>query len=183
MEALLETVEADVEAATEMLFKITVEGLDQAPAKVRMVCENGSSGHFFNGEATDQADVIAFTIPANVLKEATYLTKVEVLVENRYFAPVTFNLNAKKKMKVVVEAVKPRVKAPEAKVSVEKIVLEKPAQKSVLATPVIAPSVVTAPKKTSALRERIQSKKQIELSDMADDEIQKLAERLITGKK
>ncbi len=178
MQDILETVERDTEEATEMLFKVTVEGIDQAPAHVRMACENGSVGYFFNGEPTDQTDVFAFTIPANTLKEATYLTKIEVLIENRYFAPVTFNLNAKKKMKVVVEAVKPRAKSSEAKVSVEKIVLEQPVQKSVVVS-----SVATSTKNTSTLRERMQKKNQIELSSMADDEIQKIAERLIAGKK
>lgn len=164
----------DVEAPTEMLFKITVEGLDQAPAKVRMVCESGSSGHLFKGEVTDQPGVIAFNVPANSLKEATYLTKIEVLVENRYFAPVTFNLNAKKMMKVVVEAVKPRVKPPEAKVSVEKIVVS--SQRVQESTPV----VVQAPKK-SALRERVEQKKQIELSDLDDAAIKRITDRLISG--
>ena len=168
-DVLLETVETDLEESTEMLFKITVEGLDQAPSKVRMVCENGSIGHVFKGEKTDQEGVLSFNIPANALKEATYLTKVEVLVENRYFAPVTFNLNAKKKAKVVVEAVRPRAKVPDAKVSIERVATT---------------TVVQRPEeKASALREHMQKKKSSQdIAKLSDTDIQRIADRLLSGK-
>lgn len=123
METILETVDADVETSQEILFKVTIEGLDQAPSKVRLVCEDGDVGYVFTGKTTDQEGIVSFVIPPNKLKEATYLTKVEVLVENRYFNPVSFYLAAKKAVKVMAEAVKPAAPKPtEVKVSAAPVV-------------------------------------------------------------
>ena len=106
MEPLLETIELDIEETSELTFKVKIEGIDPAPAKVRLVCEAGDMSLMFDGFPTG-GDLVQFNLPSLVgrLKEGSYVSRVEVLVENRYFAPVRFNLDLKKAVSVVAEAV------------------------------------------------------------------------------
>ena len=98
----------DIEESNELLFKIKIEGSDPAPAKVRLVFESSNEelSYMFAGQS-DQDDNVTFTIPPmiNKLKEGNYSGKIEVLVENRYFTPMQFEVNFKKTMKVVAESV------------------------------------------------------------------------------
>lgn len=131
MDPLLETIDLDMEEANELLFKVKIEGADQAPVKVRMVCESGDVAFMFNGRTAGPDGLVSFNLPVmkDKLKEGMYQSRVEVLIENRYFAPVQFQVNFKKAVKVVAEAVNfaPRKVAPEIKVSAAPVVKPKPA--------------------------------------------------------
>jgi hypothetical protein len=120
MEQLTETITLDMEEANELAFKIQVEGAS-SPAKVRLVCESGDVSYMFNGKGTSEDGVVQFVIPQmkEKLSEGTYSAKVEVLIENRYFSPVQFQINFKKAMKVFAESiqVKPIMSKPEIKVT------------------------------------------------------------------
>lgn len=144
MESMLETLDLDLEESQELGFKVAVEGAE-APAKVRLVCESGDLAFMFNGFPTSEPGVVHFNIPVmkDKLKEGVYLSRVEVLIENRYFAPVQFNLNFKKAVKVVAEAiVTPAKKSSTVSVSAVPIVVSKP----VAPPPAPKPVVVEAPK-------------------------------------
>lgn len=107
METILETIELDVDEPAELLFKVKVEGAS-SPAKARLVCEGKSLGVVFNGRRTaDASDVVQFEMPAlkNSLGEGTYDARVEVIVDNRVFVPVEFNLKLKKTVSVVAESI------------------------------------------------------------------------------
>lgn len=169
MEPMLETIDLDMEESNELLFKVKVEGAEQAPAKVRLVCESGDVGYTFNGRSAGN-DTVQFNLPVmkDKLKEGVYLTRVEVLIENRYFAPVQFQINFKKAVKVVAEhvTVQPRKVAPEIKVSAIPIVKPKPAPVAPPPTPAPVAKVVEReappPARQSAqmtLKERYHSKK------------------------
>lgn len=131
MEPLLETVDLDIEEASELLFKVKVEGIEPAPAKVRLVCEVGDVGYIFNGHPTPDEGVVQFLLPSlkDKLKEGVYLSRVEVLIENRYFAPVSFNINFKKAVTVVAEAVQvpQRRTVPQVSVTASQIIVKRPA--------------------------------------------------------
>lgn len=107
MEPLVETIELDPEETNELAFKIKVEGSSPAPAKVRLVCEASDVSYMFNGRGTSEDGVVHFTLPqmSSRLKEGTYGARVEVLIENRYFSPVQFQIEFKKSMKVVAESI------------------------------------------------------------------------------
>jgi hypothetical protein len=130
MEPLLETIDLDMEEANELLFRVKVEGAEQAPAKVRLVCESGDLAFMFNGRVAGPDGLIQFNLPVmrDKLKEGLYQSRVEVLIENRYFAPVQFQVNFKKAVKVVAEAVNvaPRKVAPEITVTAAPVVKPKP---------------------------------------------------------
>lgn len=130
MDPLLEVVDLDVEEPSELLFRVKVEGADQAPTKVRLVCEGPDLGLMFDGRSAGQDGLIQFNIPVlkDRIKEGTYTSRVEVLIDNRYFAPVRFQVNFKKKVKVVAEAVNvvPRRPAPEITVSAVPVIKPTP---------------------------------------------------------
>jgi hypothetical protein len=121
MDSFLETIDLDIEEANELLFKVRVEGIDQAPAKVRLVLEeSGDQALMFSGSPTPDDGVVQFMLPIlkGKLKEGQYLSRVEVLIENRYFAPVQFNINLKQAVKVVAEAIRVPAKKEVPRVSV-----------------------------------------------------------------
>lgn len=135
MEPLLETIELDIEESNELKFKIKLEGNVSSPAKVRLVCEGDEFSYVFKGYGTGEMDVVQFTLPRmeSKLKEGTYNAKVEVLVENRYFAPLQFQINFKKRVTVVAESIKvlPRPPEPEIKVTAAPIVVVRPPENSI----------------------------------------------------
>lgn len=167
MDPLLETIDLDMEEANELLFKVKVEGADQAPVKVRMVCESGDVAFMFNGRTAGGDGLVQFNLPVmkDKLKEGLYQSRVEVLIENRYFAPVQFQVNFKKAVKVVAEAVNfaPRKVAPEIKVTAAPIVKPKPAPVPVVAAPAAKPEREAPPparhNAQMTLKERYHSKK------------------------
>jgi hypothetical protein len=120
MEQLTETITLDMEEANELAFKIKVEGAS-SPAKVRLICESNDISYMFNGRGTSEDGVVQFVIPQmkEKLAEGTYDARVEVLIENRYFSPVQFQIYFKKAMKVFAESfrVMPVSTKPEIKVT------------------------------------------------------------------
>jgi hypothetical protein len=112
-----------------------MEGTAMSPAKVRLVCENEDFAYMFNGYGTGEDEVVQFTLPRmdKKITEGTYNARVEVLVDNRYFAPLQFQINFKKTLSVVAEtiqvvrkAVKPEVTVTAAPISVIKPVAAPP---------------------------------------------------------
>jgi len=107
MQPLKETIELNIDESNELLFKVQVEGNDVAPARVRLVCEGEDISYHFNGEGTDEPGIVQFVIPnmTGRIKEGVYSSSVEVLIDNRYFAPVQFDLQFKQPVKVTAESV------------------------------------------------------------------------------
>lgn len=126
MEQLTETITLDVEEANELAFKIKVEGAS-TPAKVRLVCESPEVSYMFVGKGTGEDGVVQFVIPQmkGKLQEGTYAARVEVLIENRYFSPVQFQLDFKKTMQVFAESIQlVQPIKPEIRVSASPIVIQ-----------------------------------------------------------
>lgn len=111
-----ETVDLDIDEANELLFKIKIEGTDQPVSNIRLVCESKDMSYMFPGRTTSQPDEVQFDLPIldSKLTEGVYSAHVEVMVDNRYFLPVKFNINLKKTLKVVAESAIP-VKVEHAK--------------------------------------------------------------------
>jgi len=107
MEQLSEVITLDSEEINELAFKLKVEGAD-SPVKVRLVCENGDMSYMFAGRGTSEDGIVQFVVPQmkNKLQEGTYPARVEVLIDNRYFIPVEFQMHFKKTMQVFAESVK-----------------------------------------------------------------------------
>lgn len=128
---LKESIDLDIDESNELLFKVQVEGTDVSPARVRLMCEGDDLSYIFNGTGTEEPGVVQFDVPnmTGKLKEGVYQASVEVLIDNRYFAPVQFEINFKQPVKVTAENVSvPTVRkktASEISVSAVPIVVEK----------------------------------------------------------
>ena len=140
----------DLEESNDLTFKIKMEGAAAAPAKVRLVCEGEDFAYMFKGYGTGEDEVVQFTLPRmdKKITEGTYNARVEVLVDNRYFAPLQFNINFKKTLSVVAEAVQVVRKpvAPEIKVTAVPVVAAaKPAATTIKfeQKPEVKPTTVT----------------------------------------
>jgi hypothetical protein len=177
MEPLLETIDLDIEESNELLFKVKVEGVEQAPAKVRLVCEAGDVSYMFNGTPTQDEGVIQFILPVlkDKLKAGTYLSRVEVLIENRYFAPVQFNVNLKQAVTVVAESLQTpqRRQVPQVSVTASAPIVVKKA----------APAVVLAPKRAvekpaGTLKERFAQRAPV-IQDQVVEELDESSEELL----
>lgn len=165
MEPLLETIEVDADSSNELLFRVKVEGTDPAPAKVRLVCETGDVDFVFKGHSAGEDGLIQFVIPnmKGKLKEGTYLSRVEVLIENRFFSPVAFMLNFKQAVTVVAEAVVIPRKPVQQQVTVTAapVVVKKPAPIAEAPKPAPKP-VAPVEKKPLTLKERFAQKHSVE---------------------
>jgi hypothetical protein len=135
MEPLKETIELDLEESNDLTFKIKLEGTAASPAKVRLVCEGEDFSYMFNGYGTGEDEVVQFTLPRmdKKITEGTYNARVEVLVDNRYFAPLQFGINFKKTLSVVAEAIQVIRKAssPEVTVTAMPVVSSRPSSATV----------------------------------------------------
>lgn len=205
MEQLTETIELDIEESNELAFKIKMEGAASSPAKVRLVCEGKDFSYMFNGYGTGEPEVVQFTIPqmSSKIQEGVYGARVEVLVENRYFAPVQFQINFKKTLSVVAEAiqVKPKAKhseikitatpvittqksAPVAQIKFEQRPLVVENQAAVSVPPQKPISVATVKKSISSLKEaylkKSSSKKDDE--DLDDETLHQIAKTILHSK-
>lgn len=127
MEHLTEVITLDSEESNELAFRLKVEGAD-SPAKVRLVCEHGDMSFMFAGKGTSEEGVVQFIVPQmkNKLQEGTYPARVEVLIDNRYFVPVEFQMQFKKTMQVFAESVKvaPAVTKTDVRVSAVPVVVK-----------------------------------------------------------
>jgi hypothetical protein len=130
MEPLTETVELDIDESNELAFKIKLEGAATSPAKVRLVCEGSDFSYMFSGYGTSEPEVVQFTLPqmSSKIQEGTYSARIEVLVENRYFAPLQFQINFKKTLSVVAESVSivSRPAKPDIKVTAAPLIAARP---------------------------------------------------------
>jgi hypothetical protein len=101
-----------LDESNELLFKIQIEGTNNNPSNIRLVCENEDNNidYVFKGKNTQENNVISFILPElnNILKEGVYKSHVEVIVDNRYFVPAIFNLECKKPVKITAENIQKR---------------------------------------------------------------------------
>lgn len=128
---MTETVDLDIDESNELAFRIKMEGAASSPAKVRLVCEGADFSYMFNGYGTGEPEVVQFVLPqmSSKISEGVYNARVEVLVENRYFAPLQFQINFKRTVSVVAEAiqVRPRSSQSDIKVTASPIIASRPA--------------------------------------------------------
>lgn len=165
MDQQIETIDIDGQQSHELLFKIKVEGIEQAPTKVRLVCEDGDVSYMFIGVATHHDGIVQFMLPAlqGKLTEGLHASKIEVLIDNRYFAPVQFNINLKKKATVVAETVHVVKKTPVKVEAIAQAVISTSGvmqEKSVLANKIAVPVKINSkiPSRSSTLSEHYETK-------------------------
>ena len=85
----------------ELTFALTVEGTRPATAQCRLVLENEEMSLVFESDRYDGEEVTVTLPPLkHVLKEGEYDMNLEVIVEDKYFKPLTITGNFEKSVEV-----------------------------------------------------------------------------------
>lgn len=103
----MEAIEVKLDEANELFFNVQVEGSTPGAVTVRLVCEADDFSAVFPGSYTDEGEV-RVVIPelkknASFKEGKDYEAKLEVMVENRYFIPLKFDMKFKESVKVFAE--------------------------------------------------------------------------------
>ena len=90
----------------ELRFNVAIEGSKPGSPKYRLVFEGRNFNYTFSGKQTSPGEV-SFVIPTmkNLMKEGNYRAELEVMVDDRYFTPLTFDASFEESVKVTAEAV------------------------------------------------------------------------------
>lgn len=96
----------------ELRFKVNIEGSRPGNSVSRLVLEGPEMSMIFEGTQQDGELVVVVPELVNVLKEGTYDSHLEVLIDDRIFVPLEMKTKFERSIKVTAEAVvrKPKVK-------------------------------------------------------------------------
>ncbi len=171
---MTDEIELKLDEDNEVLFRVAVEGTRE-PASVRFVCENGDVSYMFKGTVGEEPGEVKINVPAmqKQLAEGTYNSRLEVLIENRYFSPIQLNVRFKKGVSVVAEAV---------------IVQPKKIMSEIKVVAATTPKVVAKPGpivQKQSLREKFEMshKKVLPSVDLNEDEILEAAASFVAANK
>jgi hypothetical protein len=153
----------------ELTFQLNIEGSRPADSNCRLAIQNNEMTLMFEAKNSNPGEV-EITIPSlkHVLKEGEYDMTLEVIVDDKYFTPLTITGNFENSVKVTAEAVvrtkKPKIKASAALIESPKVKNSK--KSNVNETAPIKPSVSVRNKATS------------EKVEITDDHIMKILNAL-----
>jgi hypothetical protein len=163
----MEAIEIKLDEQNELFFNVQVEGSSPGAVTVRLVCESEDFSAVFPGSYTDEGEV-RVVIPelkknASFKEGKDYEAKLEVMVENRYFIPLKFDMTFKESVKVFAEVstktsslVENRTKKQDSVVEVKKT------------EPVVSAKIVNRP----SLKETV-AKRQSEIFKRLSDQTKK----------
>lgn len=84
-------------------IKITSDEPVNSRPKARIVCEGKNLSYIFNGQF--EGDQLHVSIPSmkGILTEGNYKAKLELLIEDKYFTPLSFELSFVDPVKLQIE--------------------------------------------------------------------------------
>lgn len=149
----------------ELRFGVAVEGAESGNITCRMVLEspNSAMGIIFPGRSVEGGEVKVM-VPSlkSFLNEGVYPMKLEVLVDDRVFTPLSMNVELKQSVKVTAEA---KVTHRKRGTSVSATVLnEAPASKPVVTSSPIKkapPSKAKSPEPKRKINKNIQRQRSV----------------------
>lgn len=125
----------------ELRFNVAIEGSKPGAPKYRLVFEGKNFSYTFSGQQTAAGEV-SFTIPTmkNLIKEGAYHADLEVMIDDRYFTPLSFDATFEESVKVRAEAVsRPVQKKPAVTASIVTARSPEPARPVLESAPRVAP--------------------------------------------
>lgn len=155
----------NLDEANQLLFKMKVSGSSKSPSKVRLVFEGSEYQFGIVGSPTlTEDDVYKFDVPAlaDRLDEGVYTSRVEVIVDGRYFAPIEFQTDFKRPMNVQAESlvVKKTGKTSESSKNQANATLSPVVMKEASSEPSVSVEMTNITKKQySSLREKYRESK------------------------
>jgi len=149
----------------ELTFQLSIEGSRPAQAICRLAIDNKNMTLLFESKKSQSGEV-EVTIPSlnHILNEGIYDMTLEVIVDDKYFTPLTLKGNFENSIKVTAEAV---VRNKKSNVSAIATLVEKPDNKS---------NVIKEEKKRPSVS--VKNSKSLEKKNFTDDQIMKILNAL-----
>jgi hypothetical protein len=92
----------------DLFFKIDIEGTLVVPSAVNLVCECEGAAFSFRGRISDERNVFRFEVPAikssTIVPDKLYNSRIEVILDDRYFVPINFDMKFRKPVTIMAEA-------------------------------------------------------------------------------
>jgi hypothetical protein len=163
----MEAIEIKLDEQNELFFNVQVEGSSPGAVTVRLVCESEDFSAVFPGSYTDDGEV-RVVIPelkknASFKEGKDYEAKLEVMVENRYFIPLKFDMTFKESVKVFAEVSNKTSSLVENKTKKQESIVEVKKNE-----PVVSAKIVSKP----SLKEMV-AKRQSEIFKRLSDQAKK----------
>lgn len=157
----MEVIEIKLDESNELFFNVQVEGSTPGAVTIRLVCESDDFSAVFPGSYTDDGEV-RVVIPelkknASFKEGKDYEAKLEVMIENRYFIPLKFDMKFKESIKVFAEVSTRTASVVESKAKKQESVVEVKKNEPVVSARIIArPSLKeTVTKRQSEIFKRL----------------------------
>ena len=101
----MENIDLFLDDINELEFSVKVEGSQKGDTSCRLLIEDTQMSLGFTG-TFNNAGQVSISIPEmkHCLKEGSYKAKLEVLVDDRIFKPLSFNINFKNSILVTAES-------------------------------------------------------------------------------
>lgn len=103
----MEKIDLDLDNENEMTFNVIIEGTRPGEPLCRLMIENDDMSFSMQGDFLPNSEVSIVVPPLKgILKEGTYDSYLEVLVDDRVFIPLEMEINFEQTVKVMAETVK-----------------------------------------------------------------------------
>ena len=160
----------------ELTFALTIEGTRPAEAQCRLIVESKDMSLVFESESYNGDEVTVVLPPLkHVLKEGEYNMDLEVIIEDKYFRPLTMTGNFEKSIEIKAKPmIKTRKRDIQPKVSLSEVKVnsktKKPSQPTVKKVEENKSPANSAPTRLTRKKKRV-----------TDQQILKIIEALTKG--
>jgi hypothetical protein len=102
----MSSIDLSLDNNNEITFQVNIEGSSPAHPSCRFLIEGHEMSFAFPGEI-ERDGTVSVTVPPleKVLREGTYSSGLEVIVDDRVFVPLELEVNFEKSVRVTAEAV------------------------------------------------------------------------------
>jgi len=109
----MEKIDLDLDNENEMTFNVVIEGTRPGEPLCRLMIENEDMSFSMQGDFLPNNEVSIVIPPLKgMLKEGSYDSYLEVLVDDRVFIPLEMQINFEESVKVMAETVKRKKRKP-----------------------------------------------------------------------
>ena len=109
----MDKINLDLDNENEMTFNVIIEGTRPGEPLCRLMIENEDISFSMQGDFLPNDEVTIIVPPLKgILKEGSYDSYLEVLVDDRVFIPLEMEIEFEQSIKVVAESVKKKKRVP-----------------------------------------------------------------------
>ena len=109
----MDRIDLDLDNENEMTFNVVIEGTRPGEPLCRLMIENEDMSFSMQGDFLPNNEVAIVVPPLKgILKEGSYDSYLEVLVDDRVFIPLEMKINFEESVKVMAETVRRKKRTP-----------------------------------------------------------------------